>query len=181
MFKRKPTALLYLRRQSLIFVDKNAQYEKLDIPNNIVANLEVNDVKALSEMTANLLAKHKLHNQNILLILDETTVFKRSIDSKQTDPENVYQDFISKLPFSLEKRTIITVKGKSSQIDYYGTNSDLYNAVVNGIQKSNKARAVVPVNAYVHTRFGKNINRKTIDEFFNQIKLLNTANFITKN
>jgi hypothetical protein len=175
LFSNKPSAILYLRRQDAVLVT-NSTSIRLTIPLEVVYNLEVRDAETLSDIVAQFLDEHKIHGQQIALVLDSEVVFQKQMAT--ADSQDITKDFMNKIPFEPETKQLLETHDKD-RTTLYGVNKAWYEAVAKGVRKNNKLRAVVPAQAYgVHD--GKKIDRALVELFFHNTQPLKTANFLIK-
>ncbi len=177
-FTNKPTAIVYLRRQDIVFINKKTSV-RLDIPVDLVQNLEVNDGAKLSELIAGLLDRQECRRQQVLFALDPSVVFQKDVPAKGLGDLSLQAtDFEQKLPFDAANRQSIVI-AKKDKVSFFGTNKRLLQAVVQGVQKANKVRAVLPATLYGISD-SKSVDRKIITALFSDTAPLKQPSFQTK-
>ena len=178
LITRKPTAIIYLRRQDVVFINKQTSV-RLDIPVGLVQNLEVIDAAKLSELIAGFLDQQHCHGKRVLLALDPTVVFHKSISAKQSATIiAAANNFEYQLPFDVGNRQAIAITKKDG-ISFFGVNKQLHQTVVRGIQHANKLLAIVPAASY-GVSGSKSVDSKIITALFTNTAPLKQPNFLTK-
>lgn len=176
LFQSKPSVILYLRRQDAVLITKTSS-ARLNLPLEVVYNLEVRDAPTLTEVISQFLQSHKIRGQLILIVLDASVVFQKTLALQGINAQAATQDFASKLPFEAEAKQTLAVTEKD-QLILQGVNRLFCRAVAAGVLKQNKLKVVAAAAAFgIHE--GKKIDRTSINALFHN-SISRDYNFLTK-
>lgn len=145
-----PNALVYIRRNGLIVAGKHITPVRLSFPQDMVKNLEVPKPETLIDHAAQFFEANNLHNQRILMVLDQEIVFEKTIPyDKSAKPEALTQAFVDAIPLEAGKRAYVTLTG-DQKLRIFATNKDLYEPVAQALHAIGIAKliAITPAAAY---------------------------------
>lgn len=171
----KPYAVIFIERDSVVLLTKKTKI-KLELPPEVVQNLEVIDAMKLAELVERLLRTNKIHKKKLLLVLDDSVVFQEALPlSKDTNLQNMVKDFESKIPLEVDSKQVLAL-GQKERLVLFGVNKQLYQAIIAGLDKtSNKPLAVVPAAIY-GVNAGNKFTLPAINRYFRDSKPLRLAN-----
>ncbi|MEO6761552.1 MAG: hypothetical protein ABI220_04230 [Candidatus Saccharimonadales bacterium] len=149
MFSR-PSAIIFLRRNSLIVVGRHISAAKLNLPVDIVNNMEVLDRERLVSACQDFFADHDLKSKRCLLVLDQSVVFTKTLEHKKGDDStSALESYISAMPFEPGKRACLGVE-QDDRLLLFATNAELYQTIAEALKLSGAGKlvAITPIAAY---------------------------------
>lgn len=178
MFSR-PNTIIYLRRSSLVIVGRHIAPAKLNIPPELINNLEVLSSGKLIDSYVEFFSSHDVHGKRPLLVLDQSVVFTKTVPLDKSDDITALTDaYVAAMPFRPGQRACVQFRS-NNQLQLYATNVELYQTIQEGLREAGggKLMAITPVAAYQlddATKFGA-----AIEFFVNDKEVRRKANFST--
>ena len=176
----KPNTLIYLQRSGLLLTGRRLPATRMAFADDIVKNLEVLQKNKLISTCQQFFAGSKLHGRRILIVLDASIVFDKTIELDQSGkPDLLLQAFVDAMPFEPGKRACLGLE-TGATLRVFATNADLYGAVAEALHMGNagKVLAVTPAPAYNLSKEERTVSAAT-ERFLSDTTVLTGANFLT--
>ncbi len=175
----KPNALVYFRRNDLFIGGKHLSAVKMKFSPAMTKNLEVLNYEAFVNACQSFFDLHDLKSKRVLVVLDQSIVFSKTIPIEDQDKEQVsslINDFIAAMPFEQGQRACIQAREEKS-LQLYATNADLYGVIQESLRLCNvrKLLAITPAAAYEIDYSSK--PSEVIDQFLNEKEASRIYNF----
>lgn len=176
---RKPMAIFYLEENRAVFYGSNIpQILSLDLPVEVVNDLEVIDKEKLSSLLQSFIQSNKIEPANLIILLSTAVTFEKDFQdfsSEELDEET--QKFIELVPFQeIESKKIkIDKKWKVVVI-----NKDFCNAFKSGLEKQGfTVTAFIPASVLQETmpELASNLDLNII---LNKIELVKQYSILSK-
>ena len=148
----KPNTVVYLRRDDIIIGGKKINPGRLSISQELASNLEIINIEKFMQTCQNFFETNGLSKKKVLLVLDSSVVFSKSITLEDAKARGIYsllESFMQKMPIQKGNRALIGYQIDDT-LKIYGTNSQLYDSVVDSLQDVGikKIVAITPSDAY---------------------------------
>jgi hypothetical protein len=172
----RPAALLLLKRDSLVAYGAKGGQAQLDLT-DLVRHLEVLDPRTLAEKIAQFADKQGLRKKSVLVVLDESVVFQKTIPlHTSTNMQTVQREFENMLPFEQADHRVLALQPKGHLV-LIGTTSVLYRLIVLGLTTAGaKVTAVVPASVY--GKLSSKFTHEQVTAVIHNGRLATLANFL---
>lgn len=175
-FSSKPSFIVYLRRDGLTIYRTKSQPVQVDVPIDVVQNLEVLDEGRLTEIIIQCATAQNLKKQKGICLLDDWVVFQK-ITPKATDTKQALADFESKVPFNPESRAVLSVQVKD-QVILLATNKTILGLIIKAFEKvGTHVDAATP--AAVFGVKDSKLTHEQVQRILSDSKSAQSANFLT--
>ncbi|HSX35447.1 MAG TPA: hypothetical protein VLH84_00770 [Patescibacteria group bacterium] len=175
-----PNALVYVLRSGLVVAGKHIDQARLPFPDDMLHNMEVIDAPGFIELCQKFFAERGLKHKRVLVILDNSIVFKKRIKLDQTgQPGTLAGAFVEAMPFESGQRACISL-ANDNELQLLATNSDLYQTIVDALREIgvSKIIAVSPVAVYNLEGTNQRLS-SVIDRLFKDKSSSKAANFLS--
>jgi hypothetical protein len=181
MISSKPNAIVYFRRSDLIIAGRHISPAKLNLGQDLINNLEIKDPSKFIATCQVFFSSHSLSGKRVLLVLDSSVVFSKSLEQDGASKEAVSaaaDAFVEAMPFEQGQRACLELL-EDGYPQLYATNADLYTALQEALRASDvkKVVAIAPVGAYNLEHGIK--PAAAIDRYMSDKKVYKTADFST--
>lgn len=178
MFYSKPTLIIYVMRNELVFYDVSGKTARFGLPVEVVDMLEVVNRQKYISLLTDCIRTHRLSKQKVLLVLSDQLTFTKEFErTKGVDYELQADDFSSLIPLDITKQHII-VNQRKDKVILYATNSDLFNVPTSALLAENcKVIACVPAAEYGE-QTSQGLNQTTLTLLFNKFRTSRSVNFL---
>ena len=176
----KPNTLIYLQRASLMLAGKRLAGARLDMPEDVIRNLELQDRPKFISLVEQFLRDRNILGRRILLVLDGSVMFHKVIElDKSGQPDLLIKGFVDAMPFEPGKRACLAVQ-TDTHLRLFAANADLYNAVAEAIHASGAGKlvSITPAAAYNLPSATRSIG-DAADKFFGDKNVRKLADFRT--
>lgn len=146
----KPNTIIFIQRSGLLVAGRRLPSARMDFPDDIVRNLEVVLPSKLLERCRQFFTERELHGKRLLLILDYSVVFEKSIELDQSGkPDLIMEGFISAMPLAEGKRACLALQ-TGSTLRLFATNAELYQTIVTALDSAGAGavEGITPIAAY---------------------------------
>lgn len=174
-FSSKPSFVLYIRRDSLTLYGAKGQPVQLDIPTEVVQNLEILDGSRLNELIIQFATAQNLRKQKGVCLLDDWVVFQKIVP-KATDVKQALADFESKVPFNPESKAVMSVQVKD-QVILLATNKAFFVAIASALEKLGAHLTLVTPAAVFGVK-GEKLTHDLVQRVLSDGKSAEQANFL---
>jgi hypothetical protein len=177
----KPKVIIYIRRTNIIVAGKNVAAAKLNLPREIINNLDILDTNSLLLSARDFFSARQLKGKRVLIALDDSVVFNKSIQIDKSDKAAVadsFNAFVDAMPFNPGQRSCLQILG-NDRLDIYATNSQLYEIVVEALKEAgvSKIISVTPTSAY---KLDSNLQpAEAINNYLNNSDVQKLADFLS--
>lgn len=176
----KPNVIIFVRRTGLVVAGKRLTPARLSFDTTHVDNMELIDAEGFITSCQKFFEAHDLHGKHILVVLDDSLVFTKSVDLEQaSESANVRDTFVDIMPFEPGRRACLSVHS-AKHVDLYATNPELYQAIAEAIHRASAGRllAITPAAAY-DTAAGPRQLAAAIQEYVADSSVRTAANFLS--
>ncbi len=142
--------IIFLQRTGLLVAGKRVPSAHYVFPTEVVNNLEVLDRTRLIQECQQFFTDHDLHGKRVLLVLDYSVVFEKTIELDKTgQPDKLLEGFVAAMPFEVGTRACLGVE-TGAQLRLFATNATLYNAIDEALRSAgiSNIAAITPIAAY---------------------------------
>ncbi len=176
----KPNALVYVLRGGLIVAGKHITQARLDFPPELVANMEIRDSGAFIEYCQRFFIDNGLRHKRVLVVFDNSVVFKKSIGLDQSGKPSALADaFVDAMPFQQGQRACLILQ-TNSDLQLFGINASLCQSVAEALRGSSVRKIVAMSPVAVYNIVGPNQKLSAlIDRFFKDASSSKVANFLS--
>ncbi len=148
----KPKIIIYVRRNNIIVAGKDVSPAKLNIPPEILQNLEIVDPNAFFGSARDFFVARGVKGKRALIVLDDSVVFSKQSQCEKFDKSVLQQSlnsYIDSMPFEPGKRACLQIVD-NNQIEHYATNAHIYESIVDALHEAGvgKVIAVTPTKAF---------------------------------
>lgn len=178
MFYSKPTLIIYILRNELVFYTSQGKTARLGLPIEVVDMLEIVNRQKYKNLLENFLRSNHLRKQRVLLVLSDQLIFTKTFEHKKgVDYELQADDFSAIIPLDITKQHII-VDQKKDTVILYATNSELFQVPVDILLNTDsKVIACVPAAEYGE-QTNQGLNQATQTTLFNKFRASSSVNFL---
>lgn len=142
--------LIFIQRSRLLIAGKRLNSMHINLPDDVVHNLEVVQHTKLVDLCQKFFADKNLHRKRVQIILDYSVVFEKTIELDQSGkPDILMEGFMTAMPFEPGKRACLAVQTDAS-LRLFATNAETYQAVAEALKAAQAGTlvSITPIAAY---------------------------------
>jgi len=174
----KPSVIVFLQRNGLLVAGRRAKSVKFAFPDELIHDLEVQNRTKLVDSCQQFFTVSGLHNKRVLLVLDYSVVFEKTIKLDQSgQPDKLLEGFVAAMPLAEGQRACLGVQS-SSELRLFATNSALCDAVSDALRAAgvSSISAVTPIAAYNLSDQERTVSAAT-EHILKDVEVEKQANF----
>lgn len=171
---KKPTGLVFVDRNRLYFYEQTLPNPlSLDIPPDVISDLEIINKKQLDNSIKTLISANNLVPTSIIILLSTSVTFEKEFPEGAADVNKGIEDFLDLIPFEdyLSKKIVTSEKTK-----IVAANREVYECIRDSFQSVNfKVIEVFPLSFFmdVYPQLASNLDLSLIVEKAPEMKQFN--------